>query len=278
MFIRKHVLREEVGNDGGDGGGAAAGAGGEGEQDWRLGISEDLRENPSLTKFTTVEGLAKSYINAETMIGKDKIVIPTTEEEWSDAYTKLGRPEAADGYELNIPEGLPIDDNFTNGFKAAAHEAGLNQAQLQKLGDWYSGVMQSAIESQTLAKDDKFDEASTALKQQWGEKFEGNVNLANRVLDQYASDDFLAFLEESELDNHPLMVDFLFSVSKHTAEDGGLETSGKQGDSLDPSEIQDKINELMASPAYTNRDDPSHMSVVDKVQKLYGRLHGAPAG
>ena len=56
------------------------------EQDWRLAMSEEFRTNPSIEKFTTIDGLAKSYLNAESMIGRDKIPMPQTDDEWADTY------------------------------------------------------------------------------------------------------------------------------------------------------------------------------------------------
>ena len=54
---------------------------------WKDSISEDYRNDPSIEKFTEIDALAKSYINATKMIGQDKIVIPTknsTEETWEE--------------------------------------------------------------------------------------------------------------------------------------------------------------------------------------------------
>jgi len=61
---------------------------------WKDSISEEYRVDPSIEKFTEIDALAKSYINATKMIGQDKIVIPTknsTQEAWDEAYAKLGR-------------------------------------------------------------------------------------------------------------------------------------------------------------------------------------------
>ena len=44
---------------------------------WKDSISEEYRVDPSIEKFTEIDALAKSYINATRMIGQDKIVIPT---------------------------------------------------------------------------------------------------------------------------------------------------------------------------------------------------------
>ena len=46
------------------------------ETSWRDSLSDDLKTNASLQKFSDVGTLAKSYINAEQMIGKDKMVVP----------------------------------------------------------------------------------------------------------------------------------------------------------------------------------------------------------
>ena len=62
--------------------------------------------------------LAKSYINATQMIGKDKVAVPnknSTEDQWNEVYDKLGRPESADKYSLNAKsEVVPIDEMQLN--------------------------------------------------------------------------------------------------------------------------------------------------------------------
>ena len=71
---------------------------------WKDSISEEYRADPNIEKFTEIDALAKSYINATKMIGQDKIAIPnnnSTEDQWDEVYAKLGRPESADKYALD---------------------------------------------------------------------------------------------------------------------------------------------------------------------------------
>jgi hypothetical protein len=71
---------------------------------WKDSISEEFRKDPNIEKFTEIDALAKSYINATKMIGQDKLAIPTnnsTEEAWNEVYDKLGRPESAEKYSLD---------------------------------------------------------------------------------------------------------------------------------------------------------------------------------
>ena len=69
---------EEGDGGGGDGDGDVngGGAGGGGTADWRIGVDETIRDNPSLTKFKDVNGLAKSYLEAQKLVGREKIPIP----------------------------------------------------------------------------------------------------------------------------------------------------------------------------------------------------------
>jgi len=67
---------------------------------WRANLPEDMRKEASLESFKDetemVEmpiNVAKSFISTKKMVGADTLKIPKTDEEWSDVYTKLGRPE-----------------------------------------------------------------------------------------------------------------------------------------------------------------------------------------
>ena len=43
---------------------------------WKETISEVYRNDPNIEKFTEIDALAKSYINATRMIGQDKMIVP----------------------------------------------------------------------------------------------------------------------------------------------------------------------------------------------------------
>ena len=52
---------------------------------WKEAISEEFRNDPNIEKFTEIDALAKSYINATQMIGKDKVAVPnknSTDDQW----------------------------------------------------------------------------------------------------------------------------------------------------------------------------------------------------
>ena len=85
--------------------------------DWRSGLPEDIRNDPSLADIKDVGSMAKSYINGQKLIGKNRIALPgegATDEEISAFHSQLGRPEKAEGYQFGerptLPEGMEYDE------------------------------------------------------------------------------------------------------------------------------------------------------------------------
>ena len=121
---------------------------------WKQSISEQYRTNPNIEKFTEIDALAKSYINAVSMIGTDKIPLPgktATDEQWNEVYNKLGRPESPDKYNLQFKTDVaPVDENVIKGFAQNAHKLGLNNKQAQGILEFYKQTLESSAKEMTV--------------------------------------------------------------------------------------------------------------------------------
>ena len=88
--------------------------------DWRAGLPEEIASHSAIQDISTIEDLAKATINAQKLVGADKIVLPGKEAEasaWDSVYNKLGRPEKAEEY--SVPEegvSQEIVDQFKKSF------------------------------------------------------------------------------------------------------------------------------------------------------------------
>ncbi len=96
---------------------------------WKESISEVYRNDPNIEKFTEIDALAKSYINATRMIGQDKMVVPNknfTEDQWEEAYIKMGRPESSEKYTLDVKSDVvPFDEQAIKNFQEQSFKLGL---------------------------------------------------------------------------------------------------------------------------------------------------------
>ena len=97
------------------------------EHEWHSQISPDLLKQANIADFTDVDSLAKSYVNLSQLLGKEKIPVPgpfATDDELNHVYSKLGRPESSDGYELSmnhLAEGQEPNEDIVKGFKAVSY-------------------------------------------------------------------------------------------------------------------------------------------------------------
>lgn len=171
---------------------------------WNEGIEESMRERTG--KFKDVNGLAKSYIELEDKMSAG-FKVPETDEEKAKLWAKLGRPEDAEGYEL---EG---DDKI--GFRAHAFQLGLTQDQVKHHAQWFKGIMERNTEAQAETR----KASEVKLREKWGDKFDENTALANRELLASYSEDLVdrleagGFLDDSEFIAH------LHRGGKRTADD-----------------------------------------------------------
>ena len=149
---------------------------------WKEAIPEELRNDPNISKFTELEALAKSYVNATRMIGQDKVAVPnnnSTEDQWNEVYDKLGRPESADKYKLEVKSDVvPLDDNAIKQFAENAHQLGLNNKQAQGILEFYKNSMESSAQQSKIDTETAQANAEQELRKEWGSNYEANIKKA----------------------------------------------------------------------------------------------------
>ena len=260
-------------------------ANGQASVDWKASIPEEIRGHKSLETIQDVPSLAKSYVNAQSMIGADKIALPgksSTPEQWGEIYSKLGRPEAADKYELanNLPEGQELDPILMGGFTNTAHAAGLSTKQAQSLLDWYNGVLVDSTAQTTAAEQAQLEQRTNELKQHYGPAFEDRINLAKAVSAQFTEGDENIFdvklADGSLLGNHPDFIKMTANMGVFMKEKMGEDTleGVKTSGAASRHELEGKVAQLQApdSPYWDNKH-PERDWYVNEVTRVNGELY-----
>lgn len=251
-----------------------------GTQDWRLGLPAELQEDATLRKFSDVPSLAAAYINAQKLIGADKIAIPgkhASEDDWTGVFKKLGLPEKVDQYELKFKEGATLDENFVNDFKINAHKFGILPSQAQKLADWFSDINMTAENKYIEETKQKQAQELDGLKQEWGKLYDANLSRAQLVLKEMADKDTLQYLNDSGLGNDTKLIKLLAKIGskmyKEAAIVGG--DAGGGNAALTKAEAKKTIDSIMAKKdhPYFQKDHPGHKSAVKEVQDLFSKLY-----
>ena len=246
---------------------------------WKDSISEEFRSDPSIEKFTEIDALAKSYINATKMIGQDKIAIPnnnSTDDQWNEVYTKLGRPESADKYALDVKsEVVNLDEGAIKSFTENAHQLGLNNKQAQGILEFYKNNMEGTAQQSRIDTETAQTQAEQQLRQEWGRDFEGKVKQAGALAKANINSDVLdmKLQDGTRVGDHPEIIKGFAKIAGMMSEDKIVSTESENVDTM--KDIQSEITTLTTdtNSPYWNKNHPDHDKVVQQVYTLREMLN-----
>ncbi|MCH8476377.1 MAG: hypothetical protein LAT56_00330 [Wenzhouxiangella sp.] len=191
---------------------------------WMYQLPGELQKHEHLSKYSTIGELAKSFVDREAKA--DRLVeIPAedADEETRQAFlNRLGRPESAEGYELEAPEDrdtVGFTEADENAYREKAHELGLTQEQAKALHDWQMSRTREALEQGSAAQQEMLKEQTEALKKEWGGKFNENITKAKKAFAQFGGDELAAYLKDTKQDAAPPLIKAFVELYNRTAED-----------------------------------------------------------
>ena len=253
------------------------------DDSWRAQLSDELREHTTLEPIQSVENLAKAYVNASSMIGRDKVALPgqyASDDDWNQVYDKLGRPETGDQYELETGEGA--DANLMGWFKNTAHDIGLNNAQAQKLMTAYNEMAGQQVEAEGPNLELMRDEVSAELRKEYGNAFDDRLGVANSVITEFGNGEIteIQLADGRSLGDHPEFIKAMVNVGQFirdkVSEDEFL--GERTNNSMTPDEAQSQLRDIEApnGPLW-DRTHPQHDYFVEERGRLYEQIYGGDA-
>lgn len=250
---------------------------GEFAENWFDRLPEGLREAPALKNFKSLEGLTKSLLSAQKMVGADKLVMPndsSSDEEKAEFFSKIGRPDTPEGYEFkkidpnSLPKGLDANPEFEKAFANKAFELGLSKDQANQLRDWHQELVMGSHRDVDAETQEEFEKSSSALKKEWGMAYQANVDLANKVLIKF---DPQLTLVDMGLGNNPSLIKMFAAIGKSMSEDSFIAGEAEKT----PGNAQSEINAILGDPKnpYFVKDHPQHNDMVAKVARYFEQKH-----
>jgi hypothetical protein len=231
--------------------------------DWKGSLPDDLKADPSLGAFKDLGSLAKSYVETKKLVGQTlrAPAADASEEEWDKYYRAGGKPNAPEEYKFTAPDGL-LSKEDEKQIREEAYREGLNSRQVQKRVD---RISEAVAQSQKSEREETM-KTEKEYREKWGANYDRNKAIVVRTLEKIDPDKKIrAFLDQTGLGNHPVMIDLMHEWGKRLVEDGLMpgDVQGVTG----REEAQAKIRELMADPKYitAKRGD----AIFDEVQKLH---------
>jgi hypothetical protein len=242
-------------------------------------IPEEFKDEKMWENVPDTETLLKNYAHAQKRMG-NAVNIPgedASAEDKAEFFAKLGRPESAADYEVEfptLPEGTVWDEQAQNGFMQAAHEAGLNEAQVKGILGWY-GEYQKDV---GLAGDEAIGKVTEELTKEWGANFEGNVALAQKAVAKLGGVEFQAVLDETGLGNHPDLIRAMARAGRLMQEHNII--SGEVQGVSNRDDAKTKLSAIYADSGHPYWDGagnarPVNQAAQDEVRRLNEIAYGS---
>ena len=257
-------------------------------EDWKASLPEDIRDNQLIHNANSIESLAKTAIHAQSMIGADKLAIPgkwANDDDWNNVYTKLGKPEDAQGYKLEVKEGTQVDKDMESWYRGLAHKAGLNDRQANTIFQEYMAKEAELKAANAPPSPEDVEiikgEAEIALKKEWGKAFDTKMNEAKGVLSEFAPKDFDQLLTKDgvPLGNDPVFIKTLANIGNYINSKLGEDkmVGNKQQPQYTPADAEKEIAAFRGDPRdggpYWDKKHPDHIRTVQQVQELMEYMH-----
>ena len=253
----------------------------EGQFNFKDHLAPEFKEHTALKDISDLDGMAKSYISAQEMIGQQRLPMPTTEAspaEWSQFYDSVGRPlgDAGKGYEFDvstIPEGFEKNDQMEDFFRKSMHDAGLSQKQAQHMYKSYNEFTGQFQEQQVKTTADNEKAWDTQIRQDFGLAYTDQIEAAKTAIEEFGTPELKNYLDESRLGNHPEMIKFAANVGSQILETSSQGKAGRKGKSvLTPDQAKSEIAQLHGNPSFMeayNGSGPSHEEAIKRMQELH---------
>jgi len=244
-------------------------------------IPDQYKEKPWALNIKSHDDMWSQMENAQKVIGADRMPTPKedwTPEQWGEHYEKLGRPSTPEEYKLDgieLPEGLPADNDGFKEFFKSAHESGLSQKQASEVVKFYMDDLNNANQQAISQAQLEVQECNESLRKEWGDKMQGNVDRSLDMVKQIGEPSLLDAINNSGLGRNPAFIKFLATMSENYGEDnprsgGKSVVFGGAGHAVQ--EIAKLKLDSNFMKAYMNRSEPGHDAAVARMLGLQEQL------
>lgn len=228
---------------------------------WFDDFSDEIKTNPSITKFKSAEALAKSYLEASKKLGQ-KGLTPLPKDatpEQRAAYNSIRR-----GDSIQKPEDYSFakdsDSAELVALKKALFDAGADDYMASEVLGKLAQMNESADAEMISNAEQVYSKEAEKLRLEWGEDYEVNIKANDILLSKYPeAERILKGLGADKMSGVALMLHRLNALSS----DGEIKISQARNISID-----ERLAQVCNSDAYKQKWHPDHQKAQDERARL----------
>ena len=199
-------------------------------------------------KQVRMEDLGRGYINIEKLISREKVPVPTSDDDtegWDrwEAATRVASPDDYAFTRPTMPDDLPYDEDGEKYLRSLLQASGVPKRQASKL---YDGITKLQVERHgAWAQHQKQAKGETLakLQREHGQQYDQAMGNARVVMQQYGDPEFRAYLDESGMGNDPRLIRIFARIGKDISGDTMLKGAPSPGG--EPADIDKALSDHM---------------------------------
>lgn len=247
-------------------------------------VEDQYRNDPSVSKFQSINDLAKEHVNLQSLLGRKGVILPTEDdgaETWSRYRKDMGIPDSYESYSkdgFTPPSETLWDDSFESSMAEAAHGLNISDSQFSGLLNAYAASLKNSLEQAESINEEAFEESEALLRKDWGAAYEANVNIGISALSHLTdgNPESLAEMQLSDgtmLGNNPNFIKAMSDVGKQFQERGLINGDSVNTSAMSPDEAKSKLSQIMADPEkssilFSQEFHPSKEELVKERERL----------
>ena len=251
--------------------------------DWAEGFSPELREMVASKKYADPESLAQAYMHASKKLGKSPDSLLELPSDWGDqeaagkVWNQLGRPESADGYEIEFGDSEQAQQ-LGQRLSGKAWELGLTQAQWQGVVAEFTSSGVELNDSMTEQAQQEAAQKSSAeiaqVRQLWGESFDEHLARGRSAVKAIGLPDDVLTTNESSIGTKGVL-EWAFNLSRVVGEHSVDTGDGQMGTFHDGESALAEYKRMVSDPAVVQARNAGDMTVTRKLDQLIDVISGA---
>lgn len=238
---------------------------------WRDSLPDDLKADPTLSKYSDVANLSKAHIELQKKFGQKGVFKPgkdASPEEVKAFREQMGIPTSPDKYDLGDFGDVKVDPSIVDWAKKIGSEHGVEPAALKAIIADYVKTESANEKAMETALKAAVQEGFDGLRTEWGEAFQRNIDRANFAVQKTGGQALVDRLKEFGADNDPLILKHFAEVAKLYGEDQ-LREAGAGDGAQSPLELDAEIKQVQARMFAMKPTDGAYASTKLKYESLW---------
>lgn len=227
--------------------------------------------------------LIQSYANLEKLKGVPEqflLRLPEKSDDkdgWNTLYSKLGRPQKPEEYQIEVPEGMQVDEGTQKWVRETFHGLGLSKSQGENFIKQWNQLGLAKQKEMTEAQQHQLGEAEKELKTKWGMAFDKNNQIAENAAKQFGVDKDMYQGLMSVLGPSKTKL-FFHHLGEAVGEANFIGKDSSRKDLKSPEAAQYELKQLQNDEGFMKKFMEGDIDSVNKFNRLIAMSHPDLAG